>query len=352
MVLDGTDVTPGTIIEMNDIVQMYVYIPRYKYKVFSSNAPITIDVVFEPKTSITGRDILLTSDPSLVAGQYITHSAFYYEEVDGTTVELDGIWVGKFEQAEDNKIVPNVNSMHSKNISELYTNIRSMNHQNGFDITTDLHMLKNSEWAAAVYLSQSNYGICKTTPGESCGFKIENNNYYNSNTNDIVTGCGGDDTKQSTTTAGIEICPVENRWNTPNGVSASTTHNITGIYDMAGGRYEYMMAVGNQSLDSSGFTALPEEKYYDSYEVVFDEFPYHYEKGLLGDGTEELESGTVAAYKTWNDDYAGFPRMYYAWFSRGSRSSHGASAGAFCFGDHEGESDSRASARSSLWVAQ
>ncbi len=353
-VLDGTDVTPGTTIDMTNIVQMYVYIPRYKYKVFESNTKITIDVVFESKDSITGREIALTSAPGDVAGQYITHPAFYYEE-NGTSVELDGIWVGKFEQGTGNKIVPNINSLNNLNVLSLNTQISSMNNQNGLDDNVDVHMIKNMEWGAILYLAHSNYGICKTGPGDLCKasneatetIKVKNNNYYsNSSTWDIVTGCGGNDGAVSGT------CPATNRWNTDLGVKASTTHNVTGIYDMSGGRFEYMMAVGNGTMSSSGFTSLPDGKYYDSYILPFESTDYT--RGLLGDGTKEMMP-TGNGLSTWDGAAAIFPDSLYSWFIRSGFSNSsvtGLNAGIFSFGGDTGIAFPSSSSRSVVWVSQ
>lgn len=62
----------------------------------------------------------------------------------------------------------------------------------------DIHMSKNSEWGAVAYLSQSRYG------------KYGNSNYEGENKEVAINNC-------------IEY--------------------ITGIYDMSGGSYEYVMGV-------------------------------------------------------------------------------------------------------------
>ncbi len=341
----------GTIIPMSAIEQMYVYIPRYKYKVFESSTPITIDIVFERKSSITGRHIALTSSAASVEGQYITHPAFYYTDTSGTTTELDGIWVGKFEQgAENNKIIPNVNSLTNLSVSDMYNSIRSMNGQNGLNGTSDIHMIKNTEWGAVAYLSQSNYGLCKTTPGTPCeNVKIENNSFYNSTATDIVTGCGGNDTSVSTTNTGIDICPVDNRWTTVSGIKASTTHNITGIYDMAAGRAEFTMGVVDYYLDQAGFTTLPDKKYYDGYSSDTSGI----EKGVLGDATKEVKPVGDTGSKAWNDDLMySLSSSYYAWAFRGFWPSINSGAGVFGMNGTGPTGTSLVTSRSSIWIVQ
>ncbi len=309
----------GTIIPTSAIEQMYVYIPRYKYEIFSSNTPITVNIEFEDKDVDTKEVVLLTSDPASVAGEWLTHPAFSYTEEDGTTVELDGIWVGKFEQGSESKIIPNINSYGNFSMHSLYTLIINGNGKNGLNSTSDIHMLKNSEWGAILYLSQSNYGICKTAPNENCSQSISNS-------------LGSDGYK----------------WNTPNGVIASTTHNITGIYDMAGENTEYMMAVGNQEISSLGIDPAPKQKYYDNYELASSDNIYTF--GLLGDATKEMQPSDSNV--TWNESDAYFINSVTgSWFRRGGLGDSVSDSDAFAF-HNSGAFNSYNSGRSALWVIE
>ena len=78
----------GKTIDMSEVLQMYVWIPRYKYLLWNaangSSDPKAISIVFEDKD--TGKSNGSTN------GTYLTHPAFTF----GTT-ELNGIWVSKFE---------------------------------------------------------------------------------------------------------------------------------------------------------------------------------------------------------------------------------------------------------------
>ena len=49
------------------------------------------------------------------------------------------------------------------------------------------------------------------------------------------------------------------------GQQASTTGTIYGIYDMSGGSYEYVMGVYSNTISYSGFSSLPDTKYYNNY---------------------------------------------------------------------------------------
>ena len=86
---------------------------------------------------------------------------------------------------------------------------------------SDSHMMKNIEWGAVAYLKQSNYGLGITD------ITINSNNSY--------TG-GGSGTSYKTN------------------IGQSTSGNITGVYDMSGGAYEYVMGNYVKTNGSSGLT--------------------------------------------------------------------------------------------------
>ena len=131
-----------------------------------------------------------------------------------------------------------------------------------------------------------------------------------------------------------------------NGVGASTTGNIYGIYDMSGGAWEYVM--GNM-VDENGafypsFSELtqPESKYYDSY--TYGTSYNDYSRGHLGDATKEVLSDSSGGY-AWNDDYVRFVTSSYPWFGRGGYSYSGSTAGVFYFYAFNGSADSNHSWR-------
>ncbi len=298
-----TTLDPGTTIPMESIEQMYVWVPRYMYDPDSiESAANAIDVIFVSKYA--------TAHPAFTFGND----------------ELTGIWVGKFEQGEDNTIKPNQNSFNNVNLATLYDNINDAMTNYSLDSNVDVHMIKNTEWGAVAYLSQSKYGVCNSDG--TCTEKIENNHYFNESTGDIVTGCGGADTGVINNVSGVAICPEAYRWNTSNGVGASTTKNVTGIYDLAGGRIEYVMgnmqtSTGNISLSSSGLLAAPDSKYYDSY--IYGAASTEYFRGLPGDATAELY---LTGYdEKWNSDGAFFVSLNSEWVLRGGLANFDAGSG-------------------------
>ncbi len=323
----------GTEILMSDIEQMFVWIPRYSY---------------DPASIVQASEAI---DVTFVSQTVPAHPAFTFG-----TDELEGLWVGKFEMGfktgEDETtsnvsyvIKPNLNSVHNTNVSTMYDKINDITITNG-----DIHMMKNTEWGLVAYLSQSKYGVCNNDG--TCTSKVANN-AYSVIGNDISTGCGPiiennavSDLKMST------VCPDTSKWNTTIGQEASTTNNIYGIYDMAGGRGEYMMSGiydqnGNFNVGSSGFVTMPEVKYYDSY--IYDTSGNNYNKSLIGDAIKELNPNIVSnKISNWNEDYG----LYFGnvFMHRGGAAYSEASAGIFYFSSSSGESSSNYSSRASLAI--
>ncbi len=113
------------------------------------------------------------------------------------------------------------------------------------------------------------------------------------------------------------------------GPSASTTHNIYGVYDMSGGAVEYTMSNivntdGTTMIpSSSGFTTYPDAKYYDKYSYSTSNTSRIRSK--LGDGIKEVYKGSNG----WYSDDSGFAYLKYPWFQRGGYYNNDAKAGVF-----------------------
>ena len=157
--------------------------------------------------------------------------------------------------------------------------------------TADSHMMKNIEWGAVAYLKQSIYGLGITDIGIN-----SNNSYY--------TG-GGSGTSYKTNTG------------------QSTTGNITGVYDMSGGAYEYVMGNYGKTKGSSGLTVseVPAE-HIDIYSGT------SVAASHLGDATGETAR--------WYNDKANFVSSSRPWFGRGGFYGHGDDAGVFRFAFNTG----------------
>ncbi len=323
----------GTTITESDVLAYYVWIPRYKYQLFNVNseemAPILIDVQFESKNT--------AKSAGSSNGEYLTHPAFTF----GTT-ELDGIWVGKFETsgtADNPTIKSGLNSLVYQDVSthfatsQKFTSGTTYLTANGVS-KVDAHMMKNTEWGAVAYLKQSKYGLGLTDIG--------NNAYFDS---DYKTGCGP--ASETDLTSKTTTCTS---YTSTAGVKSSTTGNIYGIYDMAGGAYEYVMGVMKTSkTDStpayglSGFDAstMPTSKYYDLY--AFGTTSYGssaYARRILGDATSETRG--------WYSDYMDFIYAENPWFYRGGEVFDGSEAGVFFADGFRGVASTGFSFRSAL----
>ena len=374
----------GTVIPESEVLAYYVWIPRYKYKVWNiSKTMVTdsysakttgIDIVFEEGTASTGE--INCNNYSFAAasssatnetcngsnGQYYTHPAFTFGDT-----ELTGIWVGKFESASSNpsagygggnsttltvRVKPNMNTWKYNPVSNFYTVIKNMqNNGNEYGLSSDTskvdsHMLKNMEWGAVAYLTHSDYGRCSNG---SCS-EIGINNYYSGSgsSRQYKTGCGAN--------AGSSSSGTCNEYTTSLGMNASSTGNIYGIYDLSGGAYEYVM--GNMSSGSGSYTynasragsnfsySASTAKYIDTYAYgtsYGDQTAYN--RARLGDATGEVVS---SSYTAWNNDNAYFVSSSGPWFLRGGGYSTGSGAGVFGFITYSGSAVSYGSARAAL----
>ena len=373
--------TAGTEITDSDILAFYVWIPRYKYKVWnkskiigtdSYNAQITgIDIRFENGTASTGTISCTYSfaTPSSSAGSpnetctgengdYYTHPAFTFGDN-----EVNGFWIGKFEltgTSSEVTILPSVNSLRSQTVSSFSTIIQNMQNTNniyglGADKSnTDSHMLTNMEWGAVAYLTNSNYGRC--SGGTCTEVTINNCSTY-------VTGIGADTVSASSSST---TCTTDaNKYNGAKGVLASTTGNVYGVYDMSGGAYEYVM--GNMSSTTKTYTFYPSssgfasswytsnQKYVNTYANVSSSRYSMAQKGYnaarLGDATGEVTESIVLTQENgigWYDDYAYFPYSKYSWFHRGGYNSRTSYAGIFNFYYNSGLSVETHSTRATL----
>ena len=294
----------GTIVSEADVLAYYVWIPRYKYQLFnatyaSGTSPQLIDVVFENGTSTTGT-VTCTYDTNgnetctnKSNGNYYTHPAFTFGDT-----ELKGIWVGKFETTGSKTtptVKPGISSLAGITVSSMYSTgllFRSTDYltTNGVS-TADSHMMKNIEWGAVAYLKQSIYGLGITDIGIN-----SNNSYY--------TG-GGSGTSYKTN------------------IGQSTTGNITGVYDMSGGAYEYVMGNYGKTKGSSGLTVsgVPAE-HIDIYSGT------SVSASHLGDALGETAG--------WYGDSAYFVNSSYPWFRRGVTPAVGDGDGVFNFSDSNG----------------
>ena len=304
--------TPGTTISMDDITTMWVWIPRFNavtpsnYNGGTADNPGAIDVTFV-KQNETAIDAFTFGDKELSGFWYakfeISHATLASSEKDNTL----GCTNETCSNANGIIIKPNVTSLRNNNPSNFFFASRSMEQPNnsfGFVNTeVDTHMSKNNEWGAVAYLTQSIYGRC--TSSTTCTEVGINNNVNKQ------TGYGAPAGSSSSVTNGA--------YNTDLGKDASTTKNIYGIYDMSGGTTEYVMGVYNNTKGSySGFSSLPDTKYYNNYTG----------SSYTGHALTETNG--------WYSDEAYFASTSYPWFKRGGYYGGSKGMGVFDFSAQNG----------------
>ena len=265
-----------------NVESYFVWIPRYAYKINGEN---DIDIVFikgnGTEAAEEGKTCKYADDSTLnTSTDYIIHPAFTTNEDlgGGWDEELSGIWIGKYETSsvegnsdteEDNvttkhvKVQPGVSSWRYIQIGNMYTVSK--------DYAPDLksHMLKNSEWGAVAYLTESEYG----RNGEEVSINNNGETYY--------TGGG-----------------AEKAYTTSSNVLQSSTGNVYGIYDLVGNAYEYVASYYNDSSSlSSGSSFASQNGTSDEFSTVYT-------------GDDEISSYKYgdATYETsgWHGDSADF----------------------------------------------
>ena len=249
----------GTLISMDDITTMWVWIPRFNavtpsnYNGGTKDNPGAINVTFV-KSNEPAIDAFTFGDKQLSGFWYGKFEISHTTLASSNTANNLGCTNETCSNANGIIIKPNVNSLRNNNVSNLFFASRSMEQTGnsfGFvNIEVDTHMSKNNEWGAVAYLTQSIYGRC--TSNTTCTeVGINNNTSY-------ITGIGD---KPSSTASSVKT----NTYNTISGKNASTTGTIYGIYDMSGGAWEYVMGVYSNTISDSGFSSLPDNKYYNNY---------------------------------------------------------------------------------------
>ena len=327
----------GTEIPMEDINTMWVWIPRYEYQYTNLGdqyAGGTAEQPGEIKINFISKE---ATSPS--SDEYKIHPAFTFGEE-----ELGGIWIGKFEttgtlpnndycrnescDVSTVTIKPGVTSLRYQQVASFFYVARSMqlNNSNTFGFSSssgNLHMSKNSEWGAVAYLSQSKYGKYGNPNYEGVNKEVAINNCEN-----YITGIGGDTVSDDLSSA---TCTT-NTYETAKGQAASTTGNITGVYDMSGGSDEFVMGNYSNTIASSGFIEMPESKYYDLYTTE--------------DASTACESGicygqALSETSGWYADIAAFVSSSSPWMGRSGTYGYETYAGVFNFIFNNGVEDGR-----------
>ena len=299
-------------VDQADILGHWVYIPRYAYEVMrrdgtdksvpAQNFLISFEKTTTPKRVPAacpeqGKDYrtecyldrdYIKGQPS-TQGTWATHPAFTFGNK-----ELNGIWFAKFEttgSVQQPTVLPNekhidrnVNGGGKIAIRAFYEIAKSLGVKDQANtagmtlagVTSNnnnlsrysSHLVNNTDWGAATYLSASDYGagydgVQINSDIVKIKGTVNEKKYYGS-----ITGCGpaangnrktynGNKVKTDGKTKFAPValgtqsaCNASNIQHAYNGILgqlASTTNNPTGIYDMSGGGNERVAAAYNEN---------------------------------------------------------------------------------------------------------
>ena len=210
---------------------------------------------------------------------------------------------------------------------------------------TDSHQMKNSEWGAVAYLTQSSCGRNET--------EVNLNNYYTTESSPWRTAITGMCTNG---TSGSKSTTLGNAYNTTVGVKGSSTANVTGIYDLNGCVWERTAAYisnGNASLSSYGKSYANTTANANGYQTLSTKwatvYPYNSSSDsytnnysvysgkkstTYGFGDAVLETSTTGSGSpSWNGDCSDFPGPSSPFFGRGGCYGDTSLTGLFAFDD-------------------
>ena len=419
---------------------MWVWIPRYAYRIHKENGVATqkFDIVFlvgitdnyydengrlqtAQRQTSENQTIVTNGDAYTVHPAFTNESSINYAN-GGWDKELAGIWVAKFEAgyasgnnkatvkassvnySQDTSWVAKIEAGTSSDSTQparnwldgkygstttaikyptfqgLTYSMNYINHNDAYRISkvltesgniyglnsssTDSHLMKNSEWGAVSYLSQSKYGLDGTNI-------VINNVNLNNSTKSVyaVTGCAS--STANANAVSTTIGALNNRtqssvyvWTQKNGTAASSTGTIYGIYDMSGGTWERTAGLvnnGNSNLTTYGsqviadlnngkstryITVYPHDSSKDSTSITntdanlntASQANYVKNTKIYGDGIRETSTAGTGK-SSWYSDYSYFAGLNTPFFVRGGNYGSTSGAGLFYFNRNNGTSN-------------
>ncbi len=352
----------------------FVWIPRYAYRItYYDSETSTIPTGYYDGWGMWKNDGTLKykldegiETVDYKGSKYIVHPAFCNGSDKGYAngewdANLEGFWFAKYEMSGSSselKSEPNVSSLKSTSIGDQYVYARqakfgytgtskTMN-SNNTDYTytnyMDSHLVKNSEWGAVAYLTQSQYG----RNGNEISVN-QCNGYYTG------AGRGEGDNKIYNSTYSWSSATDAQKYNGEIGVLSSTTGNVYGIYDMSGGAWDraagYDRLGSSTYVDDSSFGKKMTQEAKDSEgNYISTKYVTAYENGTslsannvydickVGDAIKEVRTGNNTAH-AWFNDYSVFAYSSAPFFRRGGSYSYTGSAGVFCSSYDSGSSN-------------
>ncbi len=293
---------------------------------------------------------------------------------------LDGIYGETQTRISYPVFQPLTYSMNYINVNDAYNISKAMNESgNIYGFTTassDTHLMKSSEWGMISYLSYSQYG----TKGQDIA--INNANLNNGGTkrtvttgkNEVDSVYGITGMTQGLTDGAETVVKIDEiktlsgntptttgsmyAWNQQGGVSASSTGNMTGVYDLSGGTWERtasyvannhknLLTYGESVAYTNDVLKTTSTKYtmvypfdsavdnstkQDTEENLNAASNANYSKNtkIYGDATRETSTAGTGT-SSWQDDYLYFAGLYTPFVAREGSLWDGSHAGRFSF---------------------
>ena len=334
--------------------------------------------------------------PSVKSSQNYTQTTTWVNKVESGTEEnstldarnwLDGVYGETSTKISYPVFQPLTYSMNYINHNDSYNICRAMNENGniyGFNTaSSDTHLMKNSEWGMVSYLSYSQYG----TNGQEIAINNANLN-SGGQQRTVTTGKHGVDSvygitgmTQGTTDGEETVVKIEEirelqgntptttgsmyAWNQKGGVVASSTGNMTGVYDLSGGIWERVasyIANGHDNLLSYGKSVTYEGETLRTISTKYTMvYPYDssVDNSTKEDNAENLDAASSTNYlkntktygdaireissegiglNSWNKDDSYYFGLQEPLLLRGSYFYGGISAGIFYFRHTGGDS--------------
>jgi hypothetical protein len=373
----------GTQIPMSDIMGMWVWIPRYEYLTTNLGTSyaggtqalpggITINFISGTSTSTTSSSYKIP--PAFRNGTLYKYSVDY--DLGGWDHEITGFWVAKFETGtiqylsspssqtpltSNIYIKPDLYSYVGTPQSTIFATAQNVQADHGIGSNIETHMLKNDEWGAIAYLTQSTYGkygnsnftgAYKAVYINNAYYGVGGSYYYytTGRSNGTYPGGSGSASAQYGTYE-YNNCPASSythvsctesvrNANATKGTGASSTGNIYGIYDLVGGDMENTMGNYQGTAESSGFTTFPSQKYWNKYTSITRGSECN-GSPCYGHAMSEISSSNAGGNYAWYNNYYYLPSTDYGkWIYRGSNTGPGdftTSIGLFSMSKNVGE---------------
>ena len=304
---------------------MWVWIPRYEYKIDSTAKTIDVRFVEGTRTATTSGYTLhpaFSTDlnnggwSSDITGFWIAKYPAGWQNGQGTslgsvdmsnitykTSEINGTYAGTITNNSTKMSYPvfkaNTYAYNYITVGDMYTLSQDIKNASRYGLSNiDSHLQKNSEWGAVVYLAYSKYGMD--------GAEVTIND---TNKNNNPTGIWAVTSPESVT-------------------NTSTTQNITGVYDMIGCVWERTASFcnGGTATYAVGMPTGSSNKYVTLYENSYEA------NNKIGDAVKET-STSGSGSESWNEDCSSFITTSGPVFLRGGGFNNGSVAGFFAFAD-------------------